>query len=108
GFVPGSAESAALTINFFNDPHFLNFLDTATIRIGNIDFQDGGFIHVPAGTWVGQVGVASLELLNVAGQLTVKVFTTGSFFIGQSVLSVVTSDAVSVPESSSLMLFALG
>lgn len=109
GFALGSALDAQLTIEFTNNPHWSDFLDTATIVIGIIDFQDGELFNwVPSGTWVGDIGATSLEILNAAGKLTVKVITTGFFYIGDSTLTVNTADSVSVPESSSLMLFALG
>lgn len=113
GFELGSALSAELSIDFTDNPHWTDYIggnifDTATIIIGNIDFQDGAMFERPWSTWTGELGITSLEILNIAGALTVKVITTGFFYIGDSTLTVNTADSVSVPESSSLMLFALG
>jgi hypothetical protein len=103
-FVLGTAESATLSIEFW-DPRS-TFLDWATIIVGTIDFLDGEFVYKPVSDWSGSLGLSSLASLNALGQLQVSVSTLfGDFNVGSSTLSVVTA---SVPESSSLMLFALG
>ena len=102
GFVLGSAESATLSIELWDDGGFLDFGEVATIIIGIIDFQDGQFIYNPINTWVGELGFSSLAGLNAFGLLEVTIANVGDFYIGDSILT------VSVPESSSLMLFALG
>jgi membrane protein involved in colicin uptake len=54
------------------------------------------------------LGLSSLVKLNADGTLFVQVTSLlGDFVIGNSTLSVIAKD-VSVPESSSLMLFGLG
>src|SRR5690606_31068591 len=102
-----SAESANLIIQFSDTRS--NFWDMSTIIIGTIDFLDGKFIYLPTADWSGTLGINSLASLNALGQIEVSVTTLfGSFYIGDSTLTVFTSDTASVPESSSLALLALG
>lgn len=110
GFTFGSAESASIQIAFRDDEKkFLkDGLEFATIQIGFFDFEDGSLLTVPTVSWFGDLGLSSLAKLNADGTLFVQVTSTlGDFFIDSSTLSVVTKD-VSVPESSSLILFGLG
>lgn len=106
GFVPGTAQSATLSIEFWDDGGFLDLGELATIVVGTLDFLDGAFIYVPTSDWSGALGLNSLVTLNNTGLLSVKVWSDfGDFYIGTSTLEVVTA---SVPEPSSLALFALG
>lgn len=107
GFTLGSAQSATLTIEFWDDDKKLWDLgELATIVVGTIDFLDGAFIYVPTTDWSGALGLNSLASLNANGLLSVKVWSDfGDFFVGNSTLEVVTA---SVPEPSALMLLALG
>lgn len=106
GFVQGTAESATLSIEFWDDGGFLDLGELATIVVGTIDFLDGSFIYVPTSDWAGGLGLNSLVSLNTTGLLTVKVWSDfGDFYIGKSTLEVVTA---SVPEPGSLALLALG
>lgn len=112
GFDLGSALSATLTIEFRDDakdPWYAPF-ETAVVRIGNFDLQDGALVLNPTIDWTGALGISSLVKLNADGTLFVKVTSTlGDFVINKSILNVITKDApVSVPESSSLILFGLG
>lgn len=108
GFVFGSATSATLAIEFWDDGGFLDLGEAATIIVGFIDFQDGAIFYNPVDTWVGELGFSSIAGLNSLGLLNVTVSNVGDFFIGDSILTVYTSDTASVPESSSLALLALG
>lgn len=108
GFVFGSAESATLSIQFWDDGGFLDLGEMATIIIGFLDFQDGAIVYNPINTWVGELGFSSMAGLNQYGLLDVSVINVGDFHIGNSILEVVTSETASVPESSSIVLLALG
>lgn len=106
GFVWGSAQSATLSIEF-KDNDWLPEL--ASIIVGTIDFLDGAFLYIPVKDFHGTVGFNSLASLNASGLLNITVKSVlGDFYIGNSTLSVVTTDAVSVPESGSMVLLALG
>ncbi|MEN0037543.1 MAG: PEP-CTERM sorting domain-containing protein [Cellvibrio sp.] len=112
GFDLGSALSATLTIEFRDDakdPWYAPF-EIALVQLGNFDGKDGGLVLNPTVDWAGALGISSLVKLNADGTLFVKVTSTlGDFVIKNSILNVVTKDApVSVPESSSLILFGLG
>jgi hypothetical protein len=111
GFDLGSAESATLTIEFRDDkdPWYAPF-ETALIKIGLFDLQDGGVVLNPTVDWSGALGLTSLIKLNADGTLLVKVTSTlGDFLINKSTLDVVTKDVVvDVPESNTLVLLGLG
>lgn len=110
GFALGTAESASIEIAFRDDEkRFLrDGFETAIIQIGFLDFEDGSLLAIPTVSWLGDLGISSLARLNTDGTLFVQVTSTlGDFFVDSSTLSVVTSN-VSVPETSSLMLFGLG
>lgn len=112
GFVLGSAESASIVIELKddkNDPWYMP-LEIALVQLGNFDMEDGGLTDplMPMVAWFGNLGVSSLTKLNADGTLFVQVTSAmGDFVVGKSTLSVITKE-VSVPESSSLMLFGLG
>ena len=110
GFTLGTAESASIAIELSDDSHDFGFLpfEVALIQLGRFDFQDGTLTD-KSDFWFGNLGVSSLVKLNTDGTLSVRVTSVwGDFILGKSTLSVKTTDAVSVPESSSLVLFALG
>jgi hypothetical protein len=109
GFILGTAQSATLTIEFRDDkdPWYAPF-ETALVQIGLFDLQDGGLVLNPTVNWTGDLGLSSLIKLNADGSIFVQVTSVlGDFVIGKSTLSVITKE-VSVPESSSLILFSLG
>ena len=105
GFVPGTAKSAMLSIQFSDDKDpWYNSLELATIVVGKIDFQDGAAFYSPVKDWSGSLGINSLASLNTSGLLNVKVWSdVGDFYIGQSTLAVST-----VPEPTTLMLMGIG
>ncbi len=111
GFELGSALSASLSIEFRDDtdPWYQPF-ETALIKIGRFDLQDGGISVAPTVTWTGALGFSSLVQLNADGTLKVKVTSVlGDFIIGNSVLTVITKDPeVKVPEPSTVLLLSLG
>lgn len=109
GFILGTAQSATLMIEFRDDkdPWYAPF-ETALVQIGLFDLQDGGLVLNPTVNWTGGLGLSSLVKLNTDGSIFVQVTSVlGDFVIGKSTLTVITKD-VNVPESSSLILFALG
>lgn len=106
GFVLGSAESASILIAFRDDddkaPENAHiFFDLTKITGAEVK---------PITSWFHNLSFSSLVELNGDGLLVVTVKSVvGDFYIDQSTLSVITKDVgVSVPESSSLMLFGLG
>ncbi|MEW8442105.1 MAG: PEP-CTERM sorting domain-containing protein, partial [Candidatus Thiodiazotropha taylori] len=76
--------------------------------VEEFDFDTGG---VTFGTsFVGDLEVNALGALNADGKLDVTIASLwGDFHVGNSVLSVVTSDdPTSVPEPSTLLLLSIG
>ena len=115
GFDFGSAVSASISIELKDDAVDSRWFpfEIALISLNVFDAQDGGLGEVnEMETWVGNLGFSSLAKLNLDGTLDVKVTSLlGDFIVGKSTLTVNTTDApidVIVPESSSLILFALG
>lgn len=107
GFALGSAQSADVSIQFWDDSKsWFDGIEAATIVIGVLDFQDGAFLYNAVSDWTGNLGITSLGLLNSLGELDVTVISTlGDFWIGKSTLTVKTSN---VPEPGSLLLLSLG
>jgi hypothetical protein len=107
GFALGSAESASVTIQLWDDStSWLDGFESATIVIGVLDFEDGALVYNPVSNWVGNLGITSMALLNSLGELSVTVASTwGDFKIGNSTLTVNTAN---VPEPGSLLLLSLG
>lgn len=105
GFVLGSAQSASVAIQLWDDSKSDGY-ESATIILGVLDFEDGALIYNPVSTWVGSLGITSMALLNSLGELSVTVASTwGDFKIGSSTLTVNTAN---VPEPSGLLLLSLG
>ena len=110
GFTLGSANSATLAIEFYDDQDaWYEFGgELATIVVGTIDFLDGAIFYTPTSEWSGSLGLNSMVGLNSTGLLNVSVWGLwGDFHIGNSILEVTTAIA-SVPEPGSLILFGLG
>ena len=107
GFALGSAQSADVTIEFWDDSKsWLDGLEAATIVIGVLDFQDGAFLYSAVSNFTDSLGISSLSLLNSLGELDITVISTlGDFWIGKSTLTVRASN---VPEPGSLLLLSLG
>lgn len=108
GFVLGSAQSANVSIQLWDDStSWLDGAESATIVIGVIDFEDGAFIYNAISDWTGSLGITSMGLLNSLGELNVTVGSVwGDFWVGNSTLTVKTS--ANVPEPGSLLLLSLG
>lgn len=108
GLVLGSAQSADISIQFWDDQR-RDLPELASIIIGSLDLQDGAIVYNPTSNWSGALGFNSIASLNAYGLLEVNVWSLfGDFYIGDSTLTVTTADVVSVPEASSLALLVLG
>lgn len=106
GFVLGSAQSAEVAIQLWDDSRS-DGSESATIVIGAIDFQDGTFFYNAISDWSGSLGLTSIGLLNSLGELNITVGSSwGDFWVGDSTLTVKTS--ANVPEPGSLLLLSLG
>lgn len=105
GFTLGTAQSATISIQLKDDSK-TDGDEYANIIIGLLDFKDGVALYKATTDWAGSLGINSVAKLNSGGTLDVSVFSTwGDFIVGNSTLSVVTSD---VPEPTSLVLLGLG
>jgi hypothetical protein len=106
-FVPGTALSASLAINIYDDGDFLG--EGAVITVENFDFDTGGawgaiFFSATPG-WANDLGISALAALNTDGFLDVQIDGIGDFWVGDSTLTVETAE---VPEPATLSLLALG
>src|SRR5690606_33077800 len=100
GFALGSAQSATLSIEFWDDGGLLDLGELATIVVVTIDFLYGSFVYVSTKDWMGSLSLSSLVALNTTGLLTVKVWSClGDIYIINSSLEVFTN---SIPEPGSL------
>jgi hypothetical protein len=103
-FSLGTALSASLSIELFDDIDCDCGFELATIVVGVIDFQDGAAYYNPVSDWSGSLGINSLAALNSTGMLDVEVWSLwGDFHIGDSTLEVTT-----VPEPGALLMLGLG
>jgi hypothetical protein len=107
GFVLGSAVGGTLAIDIWDDRRGLDEYfapESLLFIVEAFDFDTGGFSFGTA--FSGGLEVNALGALNADGMLDVTVRSvTGDFYVGDSVLSVATSD---VPAPSALLLMGLG
>ena len=109
GFLLGSALDASLEINLSDDSDFFAG-ERIRFRIENINY---GTVN---NNWYSSLGdfntdldVQALAELNSDGYLNVRIRSlSGDFYVGDSVLTVTTSEASEVPEPSSMALLGLG
>lgn len=112
GFVLGSALSGNLDINLYDDGDWFSS-EKATISINDFDLGangtwGGNYFTVTPG-WAQDLQVNALVALNSNGFLDVTISGIGDFYVGDSVLTVTTQDAVAaVSEPATLALLGLG
>lgn len=108
GFVLGTAQSANVSIQIWDDSK-TDGAEVADIVIGAIDLQDGELVYNAVSNWSGSLGLTSMGLLNSLGKLNITVSSLwGDFWVGNSTLTVKTSQSANVPEPGSLLLLSLG
>lgn len=109
GFVLGSALSGTIEIQISDDTESYEFgewfgdLESVVFVIEEFDLDSGGFSF--GSTFINDLEVEALAAINADGFLDVSLYGTGDFYIGDSILKVVTA---AVPEPGTLGLFALG
>ena len=104
GFDLGSAVSATLSVGISDDGGWFDGGESILFIVEDFDF-DTGSINFGSG-FFGDLEVNALGALNAHGLLEVTVASLwGDFYVGNSVLSVVTSN---VPAPSALLLMSLG
>lgn len=100
GFNLGTAESASLAIEIFDDDWWSEIM---LVVVEDFDFDTGG---ITFGSFENGLEVEALLALNSDGFLDVTISSLwGDFFVGNSTLSVTTR---SVPEPGPLALIVLG
>lgn len=100
GFVLGSALSGTLSIDVYNEEQ--RWWDAAVFQVEAFDFDTGSFSF--GSSFLNDLEVSALGALNTDGLLDVTIWSTGSFFIGESVLSIITE----VPEPATFGLMTIG
>jgi hypothetical protein len=107
GFVPGSAVGGSLAVQVSDDGGRFDLGETILFTVEAFDFDTGG-ISWGSG-FLGDLEVKALGALNADGLLDITVTSLwGDFYVGNSVLTVITQDAQSVPTPSVLLLMSLG
>lgn len=106
-FTLGSAVSANLSINIYDDDDFIG--EAAIIQVESLDLDSEGLWGALAGVaapgWVNDLQIEALVALNADGFLDVAISGFGDFRVGDSILTVTTAD---VPEPALLVLFGIG
>jgi hypothetical protein len=104
GFVLGSASSATLTIDISDDSHW-DWWEKVVFTIEEFD-GDTGYWQWGTANFGNGLEAQALGALNADGLLDVTISSLqGDFYVGQSVLTVVTE---AVPEPGTLALLGLG
>lgn len=116
-FVPGSALSGTLSINIYDDdePDYVrgwfgtilmpDLREIGMVVVENFDFDTGG-LSGGQSDFVSNLQLEALASLNEDGLLNVTIAAmSGDFYVGNSVLEVITED---VPEPGTLALLGLG
>lgn len=106
GFVLGSAISGTLEIDIRDDRDpWYNPFESVLFVIEDFDF-DTGYFQFGTADFYSDLGVQALGALNSDGYLDVTIkAVTGDFYVGDSVLTVITE---AVPEPGTLALLGLG
>ena len=111
-FTLGSALSGTLKINIYDDNNdwgwffgWFQFSESGFVTVEDFDFDTGGLTNGTS-DFSSALEINALAALNADGLLDVTVTSTrGDFWVGNSVLEVITSD---VPEPGTLALLGLG
>ena len=109
GFTLGSAVSGTLEIDIRDDRDWFEPLpESILFTIEDFDF-DTGYFQFGTADFYNDLGVKAIGALNMDGMLDVTISsvlpTLGDFYVGKSVLTVVTE---AVPEPGTLALLGLG
>ncbi len=105
GFTFGSAISGTLEIAISDDGGFFDLGETMLFTIEDFDFDTGSIEFGTAG-FSNDLEAEALGALNADGYLDVTITSLfGDFYVGDSVLTVVTE---AVPEPGTLALLGLG
>lgn len=109
GFTLGTAVSGTLAIDIWDDKDWFEPLpESILFTIEDFDF-DTGYFQFGTADFFNDLGVKAIGALNADGYLDVTISSTlptlGDFYVGKSVLTVVTE---AVPEPGTLALLGLG
>ncbi len=120
-FTLGTAISGTLSINIYDDQQCVWILgcfddvdgEMAVITVENFDFDTGGLwgsvILSAAPGWANSLQIQALAAINASGILDIQIRSLfGDFWVGDSTLTIVTSDVQAVPEPTTITMLALG
>ena len=119
GFQLGTATSGAIEIQFFDDDFDSDFFganwEVILIVVDDFDFDTGGLsTSTSATSFSSDIEFNALAEINSAGMLDITIASLwGDFYVGQSILTVETSnvlesDVRSVPEPGVLGMLGIG